>query len=133
MTVKRIDHFNIRASEPLVEELRRFYCELIGLSVGFRPPIDEPGYWLYAGDLAILHLSIAVDCEDPVSQVKTTLNHVALECTDKSTFERLLADKGIPYTSDSVPGTTVRQLFLKDPAGNGVELNFAGANPNDVE
>jgi glyoxylase I family protein len=126
MTVKRIDHFNIRASEPLVEELREFYCDLIGLSVGFRPPFDEPGYWLYAGDLAILHLSVAGDGEIPVSQVETTMNHVALECADQSVFEQLLADRGIRYESASVPGTTVRQLFLQDPAGNGIELSFAG-------
>ncbi len=126
MTVKRIDHFNIRASEPLIEELREFYCDVIGLSVGFRPPFDEPGYWLYAGDLAILHLSVAGDGEIPVSQVETTMNHVALECADKSVFEQLLADRGIRYGSASVPGTTVRQLFLQDPAGNGIELSFAG-------
>jgi len=126
MTVKRIDHFNIRAGEPLVEELRKFYCELIGLSVGFRPPLDEPGYWLYAGDLAILHLSVAADREVHVSRVETTLNHVALECAGKSAFEQLLTERGIPYTSASVAGTTVRQLFLEDPAGNGIELSFAG-------
>jgi len=55
MTVKNLDHFNIRASGPLLEELREFYCDLIGLSEGFRPPFEEAGYWLYAGDLAILH------------------------------------------------------------------------------
>jgi len=118
MTVKRIDHFNIRASERLVEEL--------GLSVGFRPPFDEPGYWLYAGELAILHLSVAADGEVPVSRVETTMNHVALECADQSAFEELLADRGIPFKSASVPGTKVRQLFLEDPAGNGIELSFAG-------
>ena len=126
MTVKRINHFNIRASEPLVEELREFYCDLIGLSPGFRPPFDEPGFWLYAGDLAILHLSVAADREVPVSRIETTLNHVALECADRSAFEQLLSERGIPYTSASVPGTTVRQLFLKDPAGNGIELSFEG-------
>jgi extradiol dioxygenase family protein len=126
MTVKRLDHFNIRASEPLVEELREFYCDVIGLSEGSRPPIDEPGYWLYAGELAVLHLSVGAADESPVSKVETTLNHVALECTDKSAFEQHLADRGIAYTNDRVPGTTVRQLFLKDPAGNGIELSFAG-------
>ena len=126
MTVKCIDHFNIRASERLVEELREFYCDLIGLSVGFRPPFDEPGYWLYAGELAILHLSVAADGEVPVTRVETTMNHVALDCADQSAFEQLLVDRGIPFRSASVPGTKVRQLFLEDPAGNGIELSFAG-------
>ena len=126
MAVERLDHFNIRASEPLVRELLEFYCDVIGLSEGSRPPFKEPGYWLYAGEFAVLHLSIAAGDENPVSKVETTLNHVALGCTDKPAYERCLADRDIPYKRNSVPGTTVRQLFLKDPAGNGIELSFAG-------
>ena len=125
MTVKNLDHFNIRASEPLLEELREFYCDLIGLSEGFRPPFEEPGYWLYAGELAILHLSVAGADESLPSHVESTLNHVALECSDKSVFEKRLDKYDIPYEYASVPGTTVEQIFLKDPAGNGIELSFA--------
>ena len=127
MTVKNIDHFNIRASEPLLEELREFYCDLIGLSEGFRPPFEEVGYWLYAGDLAILHLSVAGSDENQLSHVESTLNHVALECSGKSVFEERLDENAIPYEYANVPGTTVEQIFLKDPAGNGIELSFAGS------
>jgi glyoxylase I family protein len=35
---------------------------------------------------------------------------------------------GIAYRSADVPMTRQRQLFLKDPAGNGVELNFPMAD-----
>ena len=126
MTVKNLDHFNIRASEPLLEELREFYCDLIGLSEGFRPPFEEAGYWLYAGKRAILHLSVAGANESQLSHVESTLNHVALQCSDKSVFEKRLNENAIPYEYASVPGTTVEQIFLKDPAGNGIELSFAG-------
>ena len=125
MTVKNLDHFNIRASEPLVEKLREFYCDLIGLSEGFRPPFEEDGYWLYAGEYAILHLSVAGADESLPSHVETTLNHVALECSGKSAFEKRLDENTIPYEYANVPGTTVEQIFLKDPAGNGIELSFA--------
>ena len=127
MTVKHLDHFNIRASEPLVEELREFYCDPIGLSEGFRPPFEEPGYWLYAGEHAILHLSVAGADESQLSQVESTLNHVALGCSGKSDFEKRLNENAIPYEYASVPGTTIEQIFLKDPADNGIELSFAGS------
>jgi catechol-2,3-dioxygenase len=127
MTVKSIDHFNIRACEPLLEELRKFYCDRIGLSVGFRPPFETPGYWLYAGERAILHLSMASANESLSTHVESTLNHVALECSNKLVFERRFAELNIPYETASVPGTTVEQIFLKDPAGNGIELSFAGS------
>ena len=32
-----IDHINIAASEPLLGELREFYCRVFGLEEGFRP------------------------------------------------------------------------------------------------
>ena len=31
-------HYNLRAPLALVEELRGFYCDVVGLSVGPRPP-----------------------------------------------------------------------------------------------
>ena len=127
MTVKHLDHFNIRASKPLVEELREFYCVLIGLSEGFRPPFEEPGYWLYAGEHAILHLSVAGADEKQLPQVEFMLNHVAMDCSGKSDFEKRLNENAIPYEYATVPGTTVEQIFLKDPAGIGIELSFAGS------
>jgi len=127
MMVKNLDHFNIRGNKLLVEELRGFYCDLIGLSEGFRPPFKEDGYWLYAGEHAILHLSVAGAGESLPSHVESTLNHVALECSGKSGFEKRLDENAIPYEHASVPGTTVEQIFLKDPAGNGIELSFAGS------
>ena len=35
-----------------------------------------------------------------------------------------LDEIGIAYRVADVPLTRTRQIFLKDPAGNGVELNF---------
>jgi hypothetical protein len=32
----------------------------------------------------------------------------------------------VSYRKSDVPGATVKQLFVQDPSGNGVELNFAG-------
>ena len=52
-----IDHVNICAPKELMEKLKVFYCETLELSVGFRPKFSNHGYWLYAGDKAIVHLS----------------------------------------------------------------------------
>jgi hypothetical protein len=37
-----------------------------------------------------------------------------------------LKARNVSYRKSDVPGATVKQLFVQDPAGNGVELNFAG-------
>ncbi len=125
MTVCGIDHFNITASRELLEQVRAFYCDVIGLVVGDRPPFDSAGYWLYAGDRAVLHLSLADADEQLATNVATTLNHIALACTGRAEMERKLAESGVRFRTARVPATSVVQLFLKDPAGNGIELSFA--------
>ena len=125
MTVCGIDHFNIRASRELLEQVRVFYCDVIGLVVGDRPPFDSAGYWLYAGDHAVLHLSLAGADEQLATDAATTLNHVALACTGRAEMERKLAQFGVSFRTARVPATNVAQLFLEDPAGNGIELSFA--------
>ena len=124
MSVQAFDHYNLRAARPALEELRAFYCEVVGLRVGERPPFRRFGYWLYAGDRAVLHLSEADDGEQRAASVNT-FAHAAFNCTDRAAFERLLRSRSIAYRVAQVPLTGQVQLFFHDPAGNGVELQFA--------
>lgn len=119
-----LSHYNIKAPLAKLEEVREFYCSVVGLVQGPRPPFNSFGYWLYARDEAILHLSEAQEGRAPEVTTLTTVDHVAFACTDFDAMKRTLDAHGISYTSTAVPGLNVRQLFLKDPAGNGVELIF---------
>lgn len=120
-------HYNLRAPRPLLEALRAFYCEVVGLSVGPRPPFRSFGYWLYVGDQAVLHLSESAPREDRSAEVNTTFDHAAFSCSGLAGYERKLTQCGIKYRVARVPETGQVQLFFNDPAGNGVELNFANA------
>lgn len=119
------NHFNLRTQRNLLDELREFYCSVIGLREGARPPLGSFGYWLYVGDRAILHLSETRSDEVRTTHVATTFDHVAFTCSGFAEMEKHLVERKIPYEVDHVPLTGQRQIFLKDPAGNGVELNFA--------
>ena len=48
MTVTTMNHFTVLSDD--LEETRRFYCDLFGFKVGWRPPFQFPGWWLYAAD-----------------------------------------------------------------------------------
>ena len=124
MKVCGIDHFNVRATSELLEQTRQFYCDVIGLVVGDRPPFEESGYWLYAGEQAVVHLSLAGEDEELARDVPTTLNHVAFACQGRDEFEQRLTDLGIRFRTAKVPATSVSQIFTSDPAGNGIELSF---------
>jgi catechol 2,3-dioxygenase-like lactoylglutathione lyase family enzyme len=121
------DHYNLRAPRALLDELCRFYCEVLGLTLGWRPPFSSFGYWLYAGERAILHLSVAAPGEERQAGAVNTFDHVAFSCSDRAGFERDLAARAIHFKTAHVPQTGQVQLFFRDPAGNGIELNFAEA------
>jgi len=124
MPVIAFNHFNLRASRDLLEELCAFYVDVVGLRVGDRPPFSFHGYWLYAGEQAVLHLvddAAAPKAGDPRTG---TFDHVAFACEDLPGFESRLQQSGIPFRRSAVPGRNLAQIFVKDPAGNGVEFTF---------
>jgi catechol-2,3-dioxygenase len=125
MRVATFDHYNLRASRDVLEELCAFYRDVVGLEIGERPPFRRFGYWLYAGGRPVLHLSEA-DAGERRGATVNTFSHAAFNCADRAGYERLLAERGIEYRTARVPLTGQLQLFFHDPAGNGVELNFAG-------
>ena len=47
MPVGKLDHYSIRTID--IEASRRFYTEIMGFKVGFRPAFDFPGLCLYNG------------------------------------------------------------------------------------
>lgn len=126
--IQGFSHYNLRAPRDLLEELREFYCDVVGLTVGERPPLRSFGYWLYAGGNAILHLSESAPGEQRSTNVAGTFDHAAFACTGRAEVERRLAQLDIRYETARVPGTGQVQLFFSDPANNGVELNFAHAD-----
>ena len=42
-----------------IQRTRDFYCDVVGLEVGERPPLAFPGYWLYADSAGASCIHIA--------------------------------------------------------------------------
>ena len=51
-----INHIQLVAEKGLVIQLRDFYCDVVGLTEGFRPAFERFGFWLYIGEKDVLHL-----------------------------------------------------------------------------
>lgn len=130
MGVRGIGHANLRAPAAMIEQLRRFYTDVVGLREDPRPQFrsGSRGHWLYAGDTDVLHLSIARD-EAPVSNSNGAFNHLAFACDDLAATRARLDAMGMPYEEDVVEQLGQVQLFLRDPAGMGVELTFSDSGP----
>ena len=129
MAITGLNHFNIMGSRSLIDEVRDFYVDVIGLSEGWRPDFDFEGHWLYAGDAPILHLMVseegALTDDSGLSSTTGHLDHIALTAADLTAVESRLIEFGQVYKKKVIPGFNVTQLFLHDPIGLGVELNFS--------
>ncbi|HEX5339322.1 MAG TPA: VOC family protein [Gammaproteobacteria bacterium] len=125
MQITGLDHYNIRVPDAALEALCRFYVEVLGLQPGPRPPFRTTGFWLYAGDKPLLHLTgFAAETAEIEARQTGWFSHIAFGCRDCAAAVARLKSHGVEYQVDEVPEIGQTQLFFTDPAGIGVELNF---------
>jgi len=123
--IKGINHYNLRAAPEVVEVLKDFYINVVGLKLGERPPFKNKGYWLYANHKDVLHLSFSKNNVINELNVSSTFDHMAFTAENENNFINLLKQKNIDFSIREVPEIGTRQVFFKDPAGNGIELIFS--------
>ena len=120
-----INHYNLRAAPEIIEKLKKFYIEIVGLKLGHRPPFNNGGYWLYANDKDVLHLSFSKNDITNELHVSSTFDHMAFTAENEMDHINVLKENNINYIIREVPEIGTRQIFFKDPAGNGIELIFS--------
>jgi catechol 2,3-dioxygenase-like lactoylglutathione lyase family enzyme len=116
-----LDHVNIAGSGTLIERCRAFYVDVLGLTDGPRPPFRSRGFWLYAGGHPVVHLT---ERDRDAERSSTSLDHFAFRCEGFEATMQRLTELGVAFTVDPARDTKAAQLFLDDPAGVALELNF---------
>lgn len=134
MRVDAIDHVNIRT--PDVIGTGRFFADILAMAVMPSPGDADPAKAAWICDAegrAVVHLA-AYDilypweaaAPVPSPQGSGRLHHVALRCTDYGAMAERLAGKGLHFRTNDVPQVGLRQLFVEEPNGILLELNFFG-------
>jgi len=121
MAVDVLQHINIHAAD--VERSKDFYVRVLGLRVGPRPPVASVGYWLYLGAQPVVHL-VQRKTEVPPAAGNGAIDHVAFHGTDLDSTRRVLQAAGVPFREAVIPRDRSTQLFVHDPDGIKIELNF---------
>ena len=126
MPVEQLEHFTVRCAD--IDATRDFYADMLGLTVGPRPDFPFKGYWLYCGGLPVVHLVDKAELEvrDGVRTGADTgaLDHVAFRGIDIEATRATLKAAGLNFWEVGVPGGRLQQIFVPDPDGVLVELNF---------
>lgn len=143
-----LNHFSVRTTDLAAS--RRFYETVLGLTVGPRPDFPFPGLWMYRADHAsvanaVVHL-IGIDINDPVglkrylgdrdpSSLKGTgaVDHIAFFADGLAAMLAHLGALGVPCRERTVPTIGLHQLFLDDPDGVVIELNYPAAEKAAVD
>lgn len=138
MTLSSLDHCSIRTAK--LAQTRDFYVDVLGMEDGDRPDFPFPGNWLYVDGHAVVHL-VGIDPDDPSGLIEYlgevdlddldgsgSFDHMAFRAEQPDKLKSHLDKLGIEYRDRKVPDMDLFQVFLEDPNGVTIELNYFGAN-----
>jgi catechol 2,3-dioxygenase-like lactoylglutathione lyase family enzyme len=131
MSITEMEHVLVLSED--IDATRDFYCGVVGLRVGNRPPLEFPGYWLYAGRVACVHVADRKAYLTHAASLGLTvsngprgpgpLDHIAFNADDYEDVCSRLEQRGVAAVRNTVPGAGLRQVFFDDPNGVRVEIN----------
>lgn len=125
MSVGALDHFNIRTRK--LAETVKFYEDVLGLEKGARPNFAFPGAWMYSEGRPVVHLVDISPTDEPQRPDSGVVHHVAFRSFGFAAMTERLQSRGMAYEARQVPGGEVWQIFVRDPNGVMIELNYEAA------
>lgn len=142
MPLSHLEHFLIQTED--IAATRDWYVGNLGMVEGPHPDFGFPVCWLYLGDEPVLHLTaggrdVSESRKAYLGQQSTAtsgsgvVDHVAFRATGLRDMMAHLDGRGVAYTRRQVDDQGLFQLFLIDPNGVKVELNFAAGEARDIE
>ena len=134
MPITELNHYFVRASN--LEKSKDFYVDVLGMEVMPRPNFPFFGYWLGINGSIQVHMGQAGIENAELFYLGTTpksatdnsgvIDHIAFLANEPLQFIERLKTLGVGARPRSFPESGLYQLFIKDPDGLVIELNFWG-------
>lgn len=136
MPLSHLEHYLIQAED--LEATKDWYVRVLGMREGPHPDFGFPVYWLYLGERDVLHMTQGgakvteqrkryLGQESEATRGSGVIDHVAFRATGLPDMLEHLRHLGVDFKERQVDDQGLYQLFLLDPNGVKVELNFAAA------
>ena len=136
MPLSHIEHVLIQTAD--MAATRDWYVRVLGFRVGPSPDFKFPVCWLYLGERDVIHITEGganvsenrkryVGQDSQATRGSGVIDHVAFRCTGLRAMLAHLRAEGVEFRERQVSDQGLYQLFLHDPNGVKVELNFATA------
>ena len=134
MPVTELNHYLVRAND--LERSKRFYCEVLGFEVMPRPDFPFPGYWLGVNGKIQVHMAQHGVANQDLYYLGTSarsatdnsgiVDHIAFLAEGPEQFAKKFEAIGLANRKRFFPEFKLFQMFVKDPDGLTIELNFHG-------
>jgi catechol 2,3-dioxygenase-like lactoylglutathione lyase family enzyme len=143
MPISHIEHFLVAADD--IDATRDWYARVLGMKSGPHPDFGFPVHWMYVGDVDVVHIGPSAKKANDIqkqflgrtSQNKDAgtgaIDHIALRATGLRKMLEHLRQEKIHFTQRRANGQALFQLFLYDPNGIKIELNYDAAEVGDAK
>ncbi len=133
MPLEYLEHYLLQVRS--IDETVEWYERVLGMRTGTHPQFKFPVAWLYVGDRPVLHIAegggaVSENRKRYLGQQSTALegsgvvDHVAFRASGPRAMIDRLESEGVEFTRRQVDDQGQLQLFLLDPNGVKVEINF---------
>ena len=142
MPLSHIEHILVAADD--IDATRDWYARVLGMKSGPHPDFGFPVHWMYLGDVDIVHIGPSAKQAGEIQKKflgRTSqdagagtgaLDHIAFRATGLKQMLQHLRAQNVPFTQRRANGQALFQLFLYDPNGVKIELNYAAAEAEGI-
>src|SRR5258706_6491834 len=135
MPVTHLEHFLVAADD--IDATRDWYARVVGMKSGPHPDFGFPVHWMYIGSVDVVHIGPSAKQAGEIQRKylgRTSqrseegtgaIDHIAFRATGlRAMLEHLKREK-LAFSQRRANGQALFQLFLYDPNGVKIELNYA--------
>jgi catechol 2,3-dioxygenase-like lactoylglutathione lyase family enzyme len=142
MPVSHLEHFLIQSAD--IRATTDWYVDVLGFKEGYHPDFKFPVVWLYLGDKDVIHITqggkdVSENRKKYLGQQSDAvsgsgvIDHMAFRCTGLADMMAHLKSRHIAFTQRQVDDQGLFQLFLLDPNGVKIELNFSNSEAAGIK